>query len=201
MIDIKEIKTGDCLAKLEVLKSKLCFVLFPYMEYNVCIRHEYEFSTRSIRLTHYQPIAPSDLKNYDYMPVATFKKLAHCFSDAIRLALQIVTSASKSDTSFPNEESCQLYKLITGDYVAMPPNGAVSETNPCITISSGELATSDKPLQDWQTGGAEVQYISKATYEKLKEYYNDSRKHLHLSLLQALMEYRKNKTGKYSPCL
>ena len=194
MIDIKEIKTGDCLAKLEVLKSKLCFVLFPYMEYNVCIRHEFEFIGKSIRVTHYQSMAPSNLKNYDYMPVATFKMLAQCFSDTIRLALQIVTEASKSDSPFQYEESCKLYKLITGDYIAMPPNGAVTETTPAITVC--ELATSDKPLQDWQTGGAEVQYISKATYEKLKEFYNDSRKHLHLSLLQALMEYRASQTGE-----
>ena len=50
MIDINKIKTGDCLIRTKDGVTTACFVLFPNMQYNVCVRHAFECTDRRIRV-------------------------------------------------------------------------------------------------------------------------------------------------------
>lgn len=178
MIDVSNIMTGDCLIRAKREGNKLCFVIFPFMAYNVCMRHEYEWTKSHIRITRYLPIAPSDLKDYDYIPVVSFKKVAQIFNEATEQAFDEVRKAPKGTQPCSDKESALLYKCITGDYILTTFNQEAQENGFMMTVSPSELSFSDKPPQDWQIGGAEKSYVDLHVCDVLKDLFEVNRNRL-----------------------
>ena len=175
MIDVNEIKTGDCLM---ISKGggnfKVCFVLFPDIKNNVCIRHEYEIALQHIRIKRYVEDVPSDLKDYMYIPVVDFKEISFCINDATQKCLDLLKKRIQNSTPISDILQCQLYRLITGEYLIEPSRGYYEQCDFTITVSPNELAKSVSPPQDWQTGGAERFIIDKFTYVRVFFIYSDT---------------------------
>ena len=190
MIDVYSIKTGDCLFRMNIENRKLCFVIFPFVEYNVCIRHEYEWTENHIRITHYLPIAPSDLKYYGFITVASFKKVAQILNDATEQAYDMVRIAPKYIAPFLGRKTARLYKCITGDYILTTFRQEAQEDAFTLTVSPYELSVSDKPPQDWQIDGAEQRYVDPNMCHMLKTIFEESKRKLVHEFLMLLKSKR-----------
>lgn len=168
MIDVNEIKTGDCLM---ISKGggnfKVCFVLFPDIKNNVCIRHEYDIALQHIRIKRYVEDVPSDLKEYTSIPVVAFKKIISLINNATLDAYNYVKTAAEHSTPNPDSDQYLLYHRITGDYLLAPPENEQTKESFCFTVSPGELSKFAGSPSAWMTGGAEKFTISQSTYKNI----------------------------------
>ena len=168
MIDVNKIETGDCLMIGKGnCQYKVCFVLFPYIKCNVCVRHEYEITPTYIHIMRYAGIAPSDLKEYTSIPVVAFKKIISLINNVTLDAYNYVKTAAEHSTPNPDGDQYLLYHRITGDYLLAPPEHEQTKESFCFTVSPGELSKFAGSPSAWMTGGAEKFTISQSTYKNI----------------------------------
>lgn len=195
MIDINKIKSGDCLLRVKDNIITACFVLFPNMEYNVCVRHAFECTHRRIRVLNNLQQAPSDLEEYCIISFLEFHSLAFIANSAIHKSFDLV---NKTPTDYkPLFESMvfQRYQLINGDYFIVPCNPKNKSWLRIFYVSGTELSWTDQPPQDWQTKWATISYIQPSAYISLK-IHADTYISLFQSKAQKIMRNMRNGEGR-----